>query len=137
MTEKPDTLETPFDQLGGEARVLELAERFYDAMERTEPALVAVHAQDVPGKVSRGSRDRFALFLVGWLGGPQEYVRQHGHPRLRMRHGHVPIGTELRDAWLRAMELALDELSVEGDLRRFLTTRFAEVADHMRNREGA
>ena len=98
MSEEPTPLQTPFDQLGGEARVLELAERFYDAMERTEPALVAVHAQDAPGKVSRHSRDRFGLFLVGWLGGPQEYVRQHGHPRLRMRHGHVAINTDLREA---------------------------------------
>lgn len=127
----------PFDLIGGEARVRELAERFYDAMERTEPALVAVHEQDSPGKVSRRSRDRFALFLIGWLGGPQHYIQQHGHPRLRMRHGHVPIGLELRDAWIRAMELALDECGVEGELRGFLSARFSEVADFMRNREGA
>ena len=134
---EPPRITSPFELLGGEAPVRALAERFYDVMEADEPALVAVHAQDAPGKVSRHTRDRFALFLVGWLGGPPEYVRLHGHPRLRMRHRHVAIGTELRDAWLRAMEKALDAEGVHGDLRRFLSERFAQLADHMRNREGA
>ena len=78
-------------------------------------------------------RARFALFLVGWLGGPQDYVAQHGHPRLRMRHMHVAVDERMRDAWLRCMEQALDQRSVTGPLRAFLDERFAEVADFMRN----
>jgi hemoglobin len=60
------------------------------------------------------------LFLVGWLGGPQTYMERHGHPRLRMRHGHVPVDQDMRDAWMRAMTRALDQRNVTGDLRRFL-----------------
>ena len=67
------------------------------------PADVVEHAKlhvlDGAGKVSRNSRDRFALFLMGWLGGPQTYSETHGHPRLRMRHGHVPVNLANRDAW--------------------------------------
>jgi hemoglobin len=134
MTEK---LVTPFDQLGGLAPVRTLAQAFYDAMERTEPELTAVHkqAEGQPGRVHPEVRERFALFLIGWLGGPQEYIERFGHPRLRMRHAHVPVNIALRDAWLRAMGVALDEQNVAGDLRRFLDERFAHLADFMRNQE--
>jgi hemoglobin len=126
----------PFDAIGGEAPVRALVERFYDAMDRTEPALARLHACDEAGRVSRGSRDRFALFLIGWLGGPQDYIAQHGHPRLRLRHGAVPVDVAMRDAWMRCMLLALADSSVSPELRAYLEPRFAEVADFMRNRAG-
>jgi hemoglobin len=123
---------TPYDELGGETVVRALVERFYDAMEATEPALAALHPLE-NGKVSRASRDRFALFLIGWLGGPQEYMRLHGHPRLRMRHAHVPVSVAMRDAWMRAMRLALADVSVNEASRRFLDQKLAELADFLRN----
>jgi hemoglobin len=128
--------DTPWHRLGGTDAVTALAEAFYDAMEAHEPALAALHRQDAPGRVSRDSRDRFALFLVGWLGGPQDYVAQHGHPRLRMRHAQVPVNEANRDAWLRSMQRALDERGVDGEVRRYLDGRFAEVADFLRNTPG-
>jgi hemoglobin len=127
---------TPFALLGGADRVRALVERFYDAMSDHEPALAALHRCDPDGKVARYSRDRFALFLIGWLGGPQDYTAQHGHPRLRMRHGRVPVDATMRDAWLRCMTLALDaDPAITGPVRGFLDARFAEVADFLRNAE--
>jgi hemoglobin len=127
---------TPFDDLGGADKVKALVETFYDVMSEREPALAKIHACDADGKVDRGSRDRFALFLIGWLGGPDDYVQQHGHPRLRMRHGRVQVNLAMRDAWLRAMQAAMDQHAITGDVRAFLDARFAEVADFMRNVEG-
>lgn len=135
-TSTPTPEQTPYDLIGGEPAVRKLVEHFYDAMERTEPALTRLHRCDEAGKVSRESRDRFALFLIGWLGGPQEYMARHGHPRLRMRHGAVPVDTAMRDAWVRSMNIALEETDVDLPLRAFLTSRFAEVADFLRNRPG-
>ena len=128
--------QTPFDLLGGADRVRALVERFYDVMSEREPALARLHVCDADGKVDRGSRDRFAMFLIGWLGGPQDYIQQHGHPRLRMRHGRVRVDVAMRDAWLRAMQVAMDDLAVAGEVRDYLNTRFADVADFMRNVEG-
>ena len=125
----------PFDQIGGRESVERLAERFYDVMEATEPLLVALHDQDSPGKISRRSRDRFAMFLVGWLGGPQDYTAQNGHPRLRMRHARVRVDVSMRDAWLRCMTQAMQLENIPPELRAFLEQRFAEVADFMRNVE--
>lgn len=128
--------DTPFHRLGGETAVRALAERFYDVMDAEEPELARLHALDEDGRVSRRSRDRFALFLIGWLGGPQTYMERHGHPRLRMRHGHVPIGTAMRDAWLRCMTRALEDCETDAMTRTYLNQRFAEVADFLRNVPG-
>jgi hemoglobin len=127
---------TPFDLLGGEPAVRRLVSSFYAAMARDEPAVALLHPCDADGRVSQENQDRFALFLVGWLGGPQDYVAAHGHPRLRMRHGRVAVDVAMRDGWLRAMTTALDEEKVAGPLRAMLDARFAEVADFMRNRPG-
>jgi hemoglobin len=116
--------------------VLELAARFYDHMDLHEPALARLHRLDPAGRVHPESRERFGLFLIGWLGGPQEYVQRHGHPRLRMRHGAVPIGETERDAWMRCMRAAMDDLGLGADVRSFLDARFADVADFLRNRPG-
>lgn len=135
MTEKklgPDF--TPFDAMGIDV-AQRLAKRFYDHMDEHEPDLVAVHRLDETGKkVAPIVRERFSLFLVEWLGGPSDYSTAHGHPRLRMRHGHVPIGVDLRDAWLRCMNAALEDPEINDDVRSFLRRRFSEVADFLRNR---
>ncbi len=133
----PDGLVSPFQQLGSDAaRIRALVEHFYDVMERDEPALAQLHARDANGRVAQGSRDRFAMFFVGWLGGPQDYIEKHGHPRLRMRHGRVPINTAMRDAWLRTMRTAMDDHQVTGDVRRFLDAKLADLADFLRNVPG-
>jgi hemoglobin len=130
-----DLSNPPFALIGGETVVRALAEAFYDTMERDEPELTAVHTRDPGGKIASDTRARFALFLIGWLGGPQHYMERHGHPRLRMRHAHVPVGVNLRDAWLRTMQKAMDQVGVQGEVRRHLDVRFAEVADFLRNVE--
>jgi hemoglobin len=132
----PTLEDTPFLRLGGEPAARALAEAFYDAMEAQEPALARLHALDARGRITPTTRERFGLFLVGWLGGPQHYTERYGHPRLRMRHARVPVDTTMRDAWLRSMGRAMDARGVTGGLRRFLDERFAQVADFLRNTEG-
>jgi hemoglobin len=128
-----DAQSSPYDVLGGREVVLALAERFYDHMERFEPALAEVHRRDAEGRIERTVRERFGLFLIGWLGGPQDYMDQHGHPRLRMRHAHVPVNEGLRDAWVRSMSAAMDETPMPAPVRTYLDARFLEVADFLRN----
>ncbi len=133
---KPSPTDMPFDRLGGEEVVRKLVARFYDHMDEGEPELARLHEVDDKGHVSQGARERFTLFLIEWLGGPRSYSPVHGHPRLRMRHGRVKVDIAMRDAWLRCMQQALDDVGCTGDVRAFLDARFAEVADFLRNTEG-
>ena len=134
MPYEPSALDTPFARLGGEGPVRALVERFYDAMSELEPALAQLHPCDADGRVSRSPRDKFALFFIGWLGGPQDYIAQHGHPRLRMRHARVPVDTRMAEAWQRCMRYAFDQCGVTGDVRAYLEARLGEVASFLRNR---
>jgi len=131
-----ETSGTPFSMLGGEPAVRRLVERFYEIMARDEPALARLHPCDEQGRVAPENREKFALYLIGWLGGPQEYVARYGHPRLRMRHGRVPVDTAGRDAWMRAMRAAMESEGVPEPLRGFLDSKLSELADHMRNQPG-
>lgn len=121
---------TPFQAIGGDERVRELVDRFYDSMAEDErfAVIVAMHPPDLTE-----SRQKLYEFLSGWLGGPSLYMERRGHPRLRMRHAPFPIGERERDQWLDCMAAAMDAMAIDGDLRIFLDQRFAHVADFMRN----
>lgn len=139
--QEPGAENTPFLRMGGEVPVSRLAHLFYDRMEQDEPELAQLHPLDDAGKIVFETRERFRLFLIGWLGGPQDYMALYGHPRLRMRHGHVPIGLAMRDAWMRAMTSAFSDLEKEGfifdeEIKAFTLERLASVADFLRNRPG-
>src|ERR1700722_16811320 len=134
MAYVPSPEDSPFARLGDESRVRAIVERFYDAMSEIEPALAKLHPCDESGKVARASRDRFALFFIAWLGGPQDYIAQHGHPRLRMRHASVPVDGAMAAAWMRCMRAAFDRAGVEGDVRAFLEARLGDLTLFLRNR---
>jgi hemoglobin len=124
---------TPYQAIGGDERVRELVDRFYDVMAADErfAVILALHPADLAE-----SRQKLYEFLSGWLGGPSLYMQRRGHPRLRMRHAPFPIGERERDQWLDCMAAAMDAMAIDGDLRVFLDQRFAHVADFMRNQPG-
>lgn len=134
MAYAPSPSDTPFERLGGAEAVRTLVEYFYDAMTDLEPELARLHPCDAEGRIARASRDRFALFFIGWLGGPQDYTVQHGHPRLRMRHAAVPVDDAMASAWMRSMRAALDRARIEGDVRAFLEEKLADLTLFLRNR---
>ena len=115
-------------------KVLRLKSKQFDAdrwaAEEREDArgILALH----PGSLER-SRQKFFWFLCGWLGGPQHYMEQIGHPRLRMRHMPYAIGDAERDAWMACMDQALVEQVHDAELRTGLRAAFARMADHLRN----
>jgi hemoglobin len=124
------TERTPFEWIGGEARVRELVDRFYDLMD-LEPAYKELRA--VHGSELDSAREKLFMFLCGWLGGPQHYIERFGHPRLRARHMPFVIGTQGRDQWLACMDQAMGEIGVDEDLRARLREAFFQTADWMRN----
>ena len=122
--------ETPYELLGGEEKIRELVDRFYDHMDALDEAS---GVRDMHAKSLRVSRDKLYKFLSGWLGGPGLYESEYGHPRLRRRHMPFAIGSAERDQWLLCMQRAMDDMHIEGKLRAFLDDAFFRTADHMRN----
>ena len=129
IEEQAETI-TPFEWMGGEARVLALSERFYDLMD-LEPGYQALRAAH--GPELDNARQRLFWFLCGWLGGPQHYVERFGHPRLRARHMPYRIGIAERNQWMACMIQALQENEVDEGLAQRLADSFFGTADWMRN----
>jgi hemoglobin len=126
-----DRAGTPYQLLGGAAKLRELVDRFYDLMD-LEPAFAGIrrlHPTDLAN-----SRDKLYLFLSGWLGGPGLYAERYGHPMLRARHLPFAIGAAERDAWLACMIRAMEEIGLDEKLRAALAQAIFGTADWMRNR---
>lgn len=130
MIEERSSTQTPFEQMGGEASVRALVERFYDLMD-LEPGYAQLRAVHAP--TLDDARQKLFWFLCGWLGGPQHYTERFGHPRLRQRHMPYKIGTVERDQWLACMAQAMEEVAVPEPLRTNLKHSFVQTADWMRN----
>lgn len=127
-----DTPESPtlYEIIGGESRLRELVDRFYDLMQ-LETDFAGIHVMHpVPND---SSREKLFMFLSGWMGGPNLFIERHGHPMLRARHLPYSIGTTERDQWLRCMALAMEDIGLDDDLRLRLLQSFYQTADWMRN----
>lgn len=130
MNPEPDI--TPYTLIGEAAALEELVNRFYQYMSDLPEAagIRALHEPDLTRP-----KDRLFKFLSGWLGGPDLFIQEFGHPRLRMRHYPFPIGPAERDQWMLCMSLALNDMNLEPKLHEQLLNAFWRTADHMINRE--
>ncbi len=134
MTQIPLTQQNPhYQRIGGEEGIRRLVERFYELMDTLPEAygIRKLHPADLSG-----SREKLFMFLSGWLGGPQLYTEQFGHPRLRQKHLPFPVGEAERDQWMLCMTRAMEDVGLEPQLRAELTTALFKTADFMRNKQG-
>ena len=80
-----------------------------------------------------GAEQRLRDFLVGRFGGPDRYIQQRGHPRLRQRHAPFAVNQQARDRWVALMNRALDEAALPEAATNVLRAFFDEVATFMIN----
>ena len=71
------TTQTPYDAMGGEQAILNLVDRFYFYMDTLPEAagIRAIHQADLSS-----AKDKLFKFLSGWLGGPNLFIEEFGHP---------------------------------------------------------
>ncbi len=119
---------TVFEAVGGEQFFHDLVDRFYEGVV-DDPILGPMY----PPEDLDGAKQRLALFLVQFWGGPDTYTEQRGHPRLRMRHFPFHVDTEARDAWLRHMGEALESMEAHHLVKDMMRDYFVRSADFMRN----
>ncbi|MFP5363700.1 MAG: globin [Thermoleophilia bacterium] len=121
-------VQTFYDAVGGEPAFRRITARFF-ALVPDDDVLAAVYPLDDLD----GAEERLRLFLIQYWGGPTTYSDSRGHPRLRMRHAPFRIGPRERDAWLRAMRIAVDEAGLERAHRDQLWDYLESTATHMIN----
>jgi hemoglobin len=121
----------PYELLGGEEALRRLVERFYAYMNELPEArgIRKLHAADLSG-----AKDKLFKFLSGWTGGPDLFVQEFGHPRLRARHFPFAIGVAERDQWMLCMDKALDDMPMDERLRELLRQALAQTATNMINK---
>jgi hemoglobin len=122
-----------FELIGGETRLRELVDRFYDLMD-LEPEFAGIRV--LHPATLEDSRNKLYWFLSGWTGGPNLYIERFGHPRLRARHLPYAIASGERDQWLRCMAWAMQDVGIAEALQERLMHSFYQTADWMRNKEG-
>ena len=109
MTDTPAV--SLYEAVGGEPAFRRLVHRFYAGV-AADPQLRAVYPSHDLGP----AEEHLRLFLIQYWGGPATYSERRGHPRLRMRHARFVIGEAERDAWLKHMRAALDDLDLAPEL---------------------
>ncbi|MBA9004088.1 MULTISPECIES: globin [Thermomonospora] len=106
---------TFYEAVGGEETFRRLVHRFYQGVAE-DPLLRPLYPEEDLGP----AEERLRLFLMQYWGGPHTYSMRRGHPRLRMRHVPFTIGLKERDAWLRHMRDALDEVALPPELDKMM-----------------
>ena len=126
MTEETTT---PYDRVGGEATFFRLVEAFYLGVE-SDPVLRPLYPESLDD-----AKEKLALFLIQYFGGPTTYSDRRGHPRLRKRHFPFSIGQQERDAWFGHMSLAVDAAAIPEPERTEMLSYFSDAATFLKNRD--
>ena len=84
--------------------------------------------EDLPG-----AEQRLRDYLIYRFGGPQSYIEQRGHPRLRARHLPFAIHQAARDRWMQLMTNALREAALPAESEQILRAFFDHMSTFMIN----
>lgn len=121
---------TPYQLMGGKPVILDLVDRFYFHMDSLPEAetIRNLHAKNL-----NKAKEKLFKFLSGWLGGPDLFVEEYGHLRLRRRHFPFAIGELERDQWMLCMNKALAEIQIDQKIKNSLLESLGQLATHMIN----
>jgi hemoglobin len=105
--------------------------------------LVAAFYRQVPGDEILGrmypaedlaaAQHRLRDFLIYRFGGPQKYIEERGHPRLRARHNPFRIDQAARDRWMQLMNKAFADAALPVEVEQFLRAFFEQMSTFMIN----
>lgn len=115
-----------YEAVGGQVVIDKLVDDFYSIM-ASDPVAKDCFATH-QGRDLSESAHKLKYFLSGWLGGPQLYVENFGHPRLRMRHNPFDIGVKEAEQWLYCMKKALSQSSISLETQAKMFGAFVQVA---------
>lgn len=112
----------------GEEGFSQLVAAFYRQVPTDELLGSMYPPQELPA-AERRLRD----FLIYRFGGPQRYIEERGHPRLRMRHAPFAIPSAARDRWVELMDRAIQEVGLPPRVVAIMQPFLAETATFLIN----
>lgn len=120
--------DTSFQAAGGIDGIRKLVDDFYLEMDTLPEAagIRRMHKADLTE-----SRDKLALFLCGWMGGPSLYHEQYGSINIPRDHAHLTIGEAERDAWLLCMERAIAKQGYSPEFSTYLLAQLRIPAERI------
>ena len=86
-----------------------------------------------PPEEHAAAEQRLRDFLIYRFGGPQRYIEERGHPRLRARHFPFRIDQAARDRWMQLMNNAFAEADLPADAEQLLRSFFEQMSTFMIN----
>lgn len=121
--------ELPIFQLLGAEALTRIVAGFYRRVPQ-DPILGPMY----PAHDLAGAEHRLRTFLIYRFGGPPDYLRERGHPRLRMRHMPFVVDQAARDRWMQLMLAAIDEEPAAAPHRAYLEKFLGDIATFLINR---
>ena len=116
----------PYEELGAE-KLSELMHAFYTRVAK-HPQLIPIFPEDLTETIRKQIQ-----FQTQYLGGPNYYTEEHGHPMMRARHMNFKITPDRAQAWLECMTEAMDEVGLDEKFRKTYFQRLVMTAHHMIN----
>ncbi|GEK34290.1 globin domain-containing protein [Kurthia sibirica] len=123
MTQKPII---PFEEIGADT-LEEMISIFYSKVAKN-PQLKPIFPEEMTETARKQTQ-----FQIQYLGGPNVYTEEHGHPMLKARHNPFEITPARAQAWLECMSEAMDEVGLDGKIREVYFKRLVLTAHHMIN----
>ena len=128
MPEADPQPQTLYDAVGGEPAFRRLIGRFYEEV-ATDAILRPMYPEEDLGP----AEERLRLFLIQFCGGPRTYAERRGPGGGLGMHRRFEITVDERDAWLRAMRVALDAAAIDEPYRAQLWSQFELTATRLIN----
>jgi hemoglobin len=120
--------ETNIFALIGEEGFTRLVGAFYRQVPEDDILCAMYPKGDLPG-----AEQRLRDFLIYRFGGPDRYIAQRGHPRLRARHLPFRIDQAARDRWMQRMDNAFAEAALPAEAEELLRAFFGQMSTFMMN----
>ena len=118
-----------YQAAGRQIGIRKLVDSFFDIM-TSDPKYATIYHWHPEDKEM--SRDKLALFLCGWMGGPKPFIEKYGTIRIPDAHKHLDITAVERDLWLDCMARALAEQDYPPALVEYLRQQLYIPAERVR-----
>jgi hemoglobin len=118
-----------YQAAGQQIGIRKLVDCFFDTM-ASDPKYATFY--DWHPEDKEMARDKLALFLCGWMGGPKPFIEKYGSIRIPEVHKHLDITVLERDLWLDCMARALAEQDYPPALVEYLLQQLYIPAERVR-----